>query len=131
MFNESSLLEFGSYLECSTLQVETFHHSSWSLLPSSKWRDHTFTIISFSFLSSFYFPFLYVLVFIFFYLVSIFFLSLIYSLIPHLFIINTYDRVFSLPSRTEPSHLLNHLVKFISSGNLLWVSHHICVKSKP
>jgi len=37
-----------------------------------------------------------------------------------------YNCVFSLPSRSEPSHLLNHLVKFVSSGNLLWVSHHNC-----
>ena len=28
---------------------------------------------------------------------------------------------FSLPFRSELSHLLNHLVKFMSSGDLLWV----------
>ena len=38
--------------------------------------------------------------------------------------------VFPLLSRSEPSHLLNHLVKFMSSGNLLWVSHHILLKIK-
>ena len=28
---------------------------------------------------------------------------------------------FSLPSKSEHSHLFNHLVKFVSSENLLWV----------
>ena len=37
-----------------------------------------------------------------------------------------YIVFFSLPSISEPSHLLNHLVKFVSSGNLLWVCHHNC-----
>jgi len=56
VFSELSLLEFGSYLECSTLQVVTFNHSSWSLLTLQvAWPDHTFIILSFSFLSSFYF----------------------------------------------------------------------------
>jgi len=37
--------------------------------------------------------------------------------------------VFSLLSWREPSHLLNHLVKFVSSDNLHWVSPYP-VKSK-
>jgi len=41
-----------------------------------------------------------------------------------------YNCVFSLPYRSEPSHLLNHSIKFVYSGNLLWVSHHILLKTK-
>jgi len=41
-----------------------------------------------------------------------------------------YIVFFLFSPRSEPSHLLNHLVKFVSSGNLLWVSHHTLLKTK-
>ena len=43
--------------------------------------------------------------------------------------LSPYNCLFSLPLWSEPSHLLNHLVKFISSGNLLRVLT-IIAKSK-
>jgi len=45
-------------------------------------------------------------------------------------IILTIFVFLSLPFKSESSHLLNHLIKFDSSGNLLWVSHHILLKQK-
>ena len=45
-------------------------------------------------------------------------------LIPQAIIIFTIFGFFSLPSRSELSHLLNHLVKFMSGDNLVRVSHH-------
>ena len=39
------------------------------------------------------------------------------SLIPQSSSSSPYNCVFSLPSRSQPSHLLNHLVKFVSSEN--------------
>jgi len=47
-----SLLEFGSYLECSEWQLFTTYLGVSS---PSKWCDHTFIILSLSFLSYFYF----------------------------------------------------------------------------
>jgi len=41
-----------------------------------------------------------------------------------------YIVFFFLLSKSEHLHLLNHLVKFMSSGNLLWVSHYILLKIK-
>ena len=42
---------------------------------------------------------------------------------------SSYTCIFLLPSRSESSHLLNHLVKFVCSENLLWISHHIIDKN--
>jgi len=52
-------------------------------------------------------------------------------LIQHLIIIiSTLYCVFLFACRSEPSLLINHLVKFVSSGNLLWIAHHILLKTK-
>jgi len=113
-------------------------HFKWRLFTThlgvsspSKWRDHTFIILSFSFLSSFYFSFplcscVHLLLFSF-HLLS--FPYMLFNFAPHSSS-TPYNCVFSLFSRSEPLHLLNHVVKFLSSGNLLWVSHHIRLKIK-
>ena len=111
-------------------------YSSWSI-PSFKWCDNISSpqasIISLPFSFIFFTP--------------LFFNSLCYCVLLSLFGFHyvffpfyvlhfrpssssksPYNCVFSLPSRREPSHLLNHLVKFVSSDNLLWVSHHILLK---
>ena len=63
----------------------------------------------------------------------------VFSLLPFIFYVlhfypssskSPYNCALFLPSKSEPSHLLNHLVEFVSNGNLLWVSHHILLKTK-
>ena len=140
MFSETWVLSFvGLILSVCALQVAALHHSSWSN-PSSKWRDslpllHKLSsplhLLSFVFfLCHLSFLFLYSHIFL---LISVSTLSS--SSCVHLFlqaiIIFFTIVVFSfLPFRSELSHLLNHLVKSVSSGNFLWVSHHNCYSKK-
>jgi len=123
VFSEYFLLNCGSYLVIaySKWRLLTIHLG---ILHHSKWRVHSINSISFLiFLLSFYslcllsFPFAYLL-FIF-YLVIILLPSILYYFnypIHHLHHIIVFS--FFL-SRREPSHLLNHSVKFVSNNNLL------------
>ena len=84
-------------------------------------------------------PFLLLFSFIFFFILPLFFFALAISLIPFIFSLPFYyfrvhhyhhsNYVFLLLFWGEPSHLLNHLVKLVSNGNLHWVSPYL-VKSK-
>ena len=104
-----------------------FHHPSKGL-DSSKlehtWFNTLFTPSSFIFYLRLL-PFHTCLLLIF-KLFFFFICSLSVTLLHHL---SPYNCLFSLPFWSEPSHLLNHLVKFVSSGNLLRVLT-IIAKSK-
>jgi len=113
------------------------HHSSW-WIPHPKWREpfsqslhkllffHSFQFISISaFHTCLCLEFL-LLVFLLLYAYGSSFGStmttinvyLISISIPHCILSITYIDFSSLPLWSEPSHLLNRLVKFVSSGNL-------------
>ena len=115
----------GSYLECVSTSSGGSFTPHLGLSPFSKWRDNPSSSISFLhlflFLSSFlHHPFhsslryhacLLILVIT----------CLSSSYVPSISAIyfhhhNHHIVFFSLPSRSEPSRLLNHLVKFMSSG---------------
>ena len=94
----------------------------------SKWHVHSFpsplaflTFISSSIFHYAIYPCVYVLVLLpFFHSVSfIYTVSFLCLSIPQSIIIFTISCVFPFAFRSEPSHLLNHLVKFVSSGDLL------------
>jgi len=95
--------------------------------PHSKWCVHSISIfISFlSFIFSFIsitpysFVFMFLSFFLFFYSVIFILISFIYALsFPQSIIIFTMSCVFLSAFGSEHSHLLNHLVKFVSSGDL-------------
>jgi len=104
-------------------------HLSWKKTPLQVAWPTLFHHISFSFLHLFHFfitPFIFVLLCSYFPPLSIRFPSCLYvsfhvHLISALHHQSPYTCIFPLPSRSEPSHLLNHLVKFVSNRDLLWV----------
>ena len=138
MISEHCLqIVLGSYLESSAPQVAPPHYSSWNSL----------TLQVVWFLAPFFTSFLNLFIFFLFYLCH-FHSFLCFCVLPFLFgfhLVSFHCMFFNfaphhhqhhiivfffLPYRREPSHLLNHLVKFVSSNNLLWVSHHILLISK-
>jgi len=139
VFSELSLLKvLGSYLV-------SVVHFKWQLFTThlgsshpSKWHDpyvpfHKLSLI-FLFLSSITpsiipFPFAY-LFFIFLFYHNLASSILCYFNFRTSSLSSPYIVFFPLSSRSEYSHLLNHLDKFMFSGNLLWVSHHILPKTK-
>ena len=113
MFSELCSPKSTWILSCEgILQVATLHHSSWSLPPLH--------LIFSSFLSSntlFLIIPLYILAFFIYYSVIILlfasFCSFNSASHHHLHSIIMFSLLFS---RREPSHLLNHLIKFVSSA---------------
>ena len=114
-----------------------FVHFKWRLFTTylrvsspSKWHDSYFhkhllisspLCFSFLFLTPFFLTFTH-LCLAFFIILCLFSCLLFLHLHHH----NHHTCIFSLPSRSAPSHLLNHLVKFVSNENLLCAYHHNC-----
>jgi len=106
------------------LQLYTTHlgvaHS-----PSGMTNHKLLNLFIFLFFLPFLTPFFHTFInFLFGFLLHLMFLFMAFISTPSSY--NHHICVFSLPSKSEPSHSLNYMVKFVPSGNLLWVSHHNC-----
>jgi len=117
----------GSYLECVSTSSGGSFTTHLRVPPFSKWRDNPSSSIRF--LN----PFLFLSLFLhhpfhssLWYHVCLLILvitCLSSSYVPSISVIYFHHHIvfFFVPSRSELSHFLNHLVKFVCSGNFLWV----------
>ena len=98
-------------------------------LPLHKLSISSFSLFFLSFLTHHLYCLLIVLSSFTFGLYCFFILFLVFNFFQHHHL-HTITVFSLLLSRREPSHLLNHLVKFVFSDNFLWAYHHILFNSK-